>query len=385
MTLVIRSSQRIDGQRMLRVVESLLVDEPILSAQMRHSGDWLEWIQDPDVTAEDILMEHTDHDGDDERFCYGRFDLHKAPLWRVDLAHGVEDTLAVSLAHAMGDGRSLLILVDRILRLYVDPTEPEPKASMPDRSVAQVMRPGESASSRLQDPTAIWPTLYEGTTHDEGRLMMRRIPPEEFLRLRKEWKRKHSATVNDILLAAFALSLRDLTGSGEHAVVSATVDNRQYASGKVTDIGNFSTNYALPLGDVRGMDMPEAVKAVKGQMDILKETGGLGREDLELFNKLTTVDQVDSVIDVMYSSSREGEAMYFITNVGDIRWNDAVSSRMRITDSYMTYPGIKPPTIGVVVSSFNGCLNLNFGCYEGLPIAKARELLDTIVRHLSSI
>ena len=384
--MVVRIPGRVDGPALTKAVSAVMEAEPILSSYLIHEGDWMSWHHDPDLSASMIVKEHDDHDGDDSRFCLGPLELHSPPLWEVNLAHGEEDTLAISISHALGDGKALIHLSNLILTVYAGGPTPHRTVNIPERSLDQLAKPeGVIGDSFLMNGPSAWPSLYESRGMNKGRLVKRTIGAKEFTAARSAWKSVIGATVNDILLASLAMSLKDMTGQSDNAVMSATADLRRYAIDQVPEIANFSSNYAINLGDLKDVDMQNAVKIVKTEMDRLKNADELGVEDMEMFRRIRKIEQMDKLIESLYSLDEHDKALYFITNIGNIVWNPMVIESLQPTKAYIAYPGIRPPTLGVVCSSHAGELNINLGHYEGLPEGRADELLDRMIGYICSI
>ena len=386
MTMVVRIPHRVDRSVLTDAVSAVMDAEPILRSYLRHEDDWLSWHHDPEMSASQIVKEHESHDGDDDRFCLGALGVHSPPLWEVNLAHGDEDTVAISMSHALGDGKALMYLSDLVLRVYAGDPAPSRATSIPERSLDKLAKPEVAiGDSFLMNGVSAWPSLYVSRGMKKGRLVKRTLGAKQFAAARSAWKSAEGATVNDLLLASLALSLRDLTGKSDDAVVSATADLRRYAVDKVPDIANFSSNYAIGLGDLKDAEMKDAVRTVKTEMDRLKKADELGIEDLEMFRRINTMGQMDSLIESLYSLDELDKALYFVTNTGNIVWSPAVIDSLGPTKAYIAYPGIRPPTLGVVCSSHAGELNINLGHYEGLMEGRADELLDRMIGHICSI
>ncbi len=387
MTVVAHCERGIDIEGMRRALALLMDEEPILRAAMEHHEGWLYWVHRPGIGVDDVLEEHHGYSGDGEGVCFGAVDPHRPPLWGLAIAHqGHCDTAALSMAHALGDGRALMHLFERLMTLYLDPEAfVGAAASLPSRDIATVFQEGEMErlAAGGAGPFSSWPSLYRGLSNERGRMAVRSLDADSFSAARERWKREEGATVNDALMAAMALTLRDLTGEGEEASVSATVDNRQYMSSRPPSIANMSANFALRLGDVRGMGMPDAIREVRRGVQALREEGRLGKEDLATFASMESLEEMDALIDAMYRGDEEGRSLYFITNVGVLRWDPAIDRSLGIRRAYMAYPGIRPPTLGVVCCGHNGELHLSMGHYEGLDPELADGMLESILGYLS--
>jgi len=387
MTVVAHCDAGIDIEAMRRALAMLMEEEPILRAGMEHDDGWLIWVHRPDIGVDDVLEEQYGYSGDGEEFCFGAVDPHRPPLWGLVIARqGHCDTVALSMAHALGDGRALMHLFERLMTLYLDPEAfPGPAASLPSRDLSSAFSDGEMErlAAGGAGPFSSWPSLYRDLSMTRGRMALRSLDADSFSAARGKWKREEGATVNDVLMAAMALTLRDLTGEGGEASVSATVDNRQYMSSRAPKIANMSANFALHLGDVTGMEMPAAIREVNRGIEALRREGRLGKEDLASFASMEGMDEMDELIDTMCSGDEGGRSLYFITNVGILDWDTSIDRSLGIRRAYMAYPGISPPTLGVVCCGHNGELHLSMGHYEGLPAELADELLETVLRYVS--
>lgn len=384
MTLVTHLDTKLDLHRLETTLESLMVENPILKARMEHKGDWLEWVYDPVVTASKIIKVH--HNVDESEFCFGKMNPHKAPLWEINVSRkGEEDVLALSMAHALGDGKALMALFGMIAERYNVPNHviQNPPSSLPSRDITMLFLDDDEIRRRACAATAPhspWPSLYEHSVMKGGHLAIKTMDPLLFSESRRHWKREAGATVNDILMAAMALALRDMTGKSRNTIISGTVDNRQFIKRDVPTIANLSSNFAINLGDISGMGMAETIAIVHRSIEELRKEDRLGKDDLATYANIHSVEEMDRLVSEMYESSESGTALYFLSNVGELSWTNL--GRLTPKTAYVAYPGIRPPTLGVVSSSYLGVLYLTMGHYAGLPAARADELLSRMIDHL---
>lgn len=228
---------RIDADALRRAVG--LSAGAIPQVRLRFDPDRARW-SDEDVSSEEIVrVVETEDDGESAaaKLLLSPIEFFKGPQMKIFLVRGSRaDTLCVVFSHLVGDGAGFRRYLYLLSELYARCLErAEPAALRPtDRSFRQVMR-GFGRQEKLeilaaptdypkQDPSMFLP-LQEG--RGEPFLAERTLGPETLTAM-KAYAKSRGATVNDLLMAAFARAHRAATGCGR-LVLPCPVDLRRYA------------------------------------------------------------------------------------------------------------------------------------------------------------
>jgi amino acid adenylation domain-containing protein len=191
------------------------------------------------------------------------FDLERGPMIRLALLHvsDAEHAMVITVHHIAVDGWSLPLLLRDLLAAYDafhaggEPRLPEPALRYADYAVWQR---NHLQGETLEKQVRYWRELLEGApalelpadhprppvASNAGRTLPLRLNSELSRRVR-EAGRQHSATVNMVLLAAFAETLRRWSGHGD-LVVGTLLGSRARPEFEAI-VGMFVNSAALRL------------------------------------------------------------------------------------------------------------------------------------------
>jgi len=215
--------------------------------------------------------------------------LDSGPPFTMTLAHGPDgDTLMLNLHHAAGDGMAALALMTSVLRAYGDEDDPEaPVDPLAVRKVEDLVNPG-SIAARIKRGQALFEQMGKWATAPA------RVAPQgaseragygfELLRLEAEEtarvvaRRRGDATLNDVLLAALAVSLR--RWNDQHEAEGGRVAiwmpvNLRPPEWRTDVVANFASYVTVSLSEDEQEDLDAAIDAAAEHTKRIKD-GGLG-------------------------------------------------------------------------------------------------------------
>jgi len=138
------------------------------------------------------------------------------------------------------------------------------------------------------------------------------------------------------------------------------------------------------------MNIPEGLYGFQNIVDYIsrehqrKKEEMIGLSNLLAFSKAQNIDEIKHWVDEMRKQATQGMAQYFLSNLGTFEIDEEVLGELGVEDIYFSYPGIKPPTVGISVSTFNGVMNLNTGYYSGADTSKMERFMDSMAHYLAS-
>lgn len=274
-------SGRIDADALRRAVG--LSADAVPQVRLRFDPERGLWSGEG-VSSEEIVQVVEAEDGGEStasRLLLSPIEFFKGPQVKIFLVRGNRsDTLCVVFSHLVGDGagfRRYLSLLSELYARCLERTEPAALRPM-DRGFRQVMR-GFGRQEKIeilaapmdypkQDPSMLLPLKEE---RGEPFLAERTLG-EETLAAMKAYAKGRGATVNDLLMAAFARAHRAVTGCGE-LVLSCPVDLRKYAPDPDRcGITNLSGTYLCTLSSRENEPFDVTLLLVSMQMHAQKNS-----------------------------------------------------------------------------------------------------------------
>jgi NRPS condensation-like uncharacterized protein len=224
--------------------------------------------------------------------------LESAPPFTLTLAHHPGgDVVMLNLSHAAGDGMSAVRLMASFLRAYAGQSDPSPRVDpLEVRDIARLAN-SHSVRARLargatlvkhagrlaEPPTRIAPQGARGR-RGYGFVLLR-LDPLELERVRSQ--RREKATVNDVLLAALGVTIRQW--NDQHDATCGPVSvmmpvNLRPAEWRSEVVGNFASYVSVRFASSDLADLPTAVSAARARTREIKrrDAAGLVVDLLEL-------------------------------------------------------------------------------------------------------
>jgi NRPS condensation-like uncharacterized protein len=379
MCAVMDFNGRLNVQGIERAASAVMAANPVLHSRLVRWNRDAHWEMMDDISVPVEVMEVGD------RYCplvanpASPYDGKQFKL-RV-LRRPAGDVLVVNMAHAAADAFGLATMCRQLLAEYMDPGVLPPVDHFPDRDTlwtALMQREGRpvKAAVRILDP--MWPDPL-GTSNAASDYHLRAISREDVDRIRQKAKAL-GGTLNDALMAAYFLSMSDITGAKGPMRVFFPVNLRQHLKDCSRQMSNQSANVGFPLERRAGEGMASILPRVIAETKVLKG-GGIGLTEQAEMDRASDPEglRVHEMVRKMEQLRREGWADIFISNPGPLELPDAPGLR----DAYICYPGGYMPTTCFVISSFRGRMTITMGFQdEERPREGTRRLLESMMGYL---
>ncbi|WP_067047976.1 condensation protein [Methanofollis ethanolicus] len=240
-------------------------------------------------------------------------DVRTGPQVRVSLLReDGGDRVVVTCHHGFSDARGLVDLARDLFATYRG-TAPAP-VGWYDRGTDQVLARFSAAEierAREEEETFVdrWRFPVEREGRGTPRVAYRTLPPD-YLRRAKEFGRKHGATVNDIMIAAFFLAVLksrdDPADRGAPRSILTSADLRRHLDRPVPPM-NLSVAYDITLTAGEGAGLEDVIDQVTAATR-RRKANGLGLGCILFYDEIYAggVPAVDGFFDGMIQ--RYGEA-----------------------------------------------------------------------------
>lgn len=382
---LIRFSGRLDPDCLRRAVDLSILAVPQLGC--RFSERTHSW-ESCGYTAEQIVHER-EGDGDAERLLLDSIDFSSEPQLKLHLLHGAKaDTLCAVVGHQICDGAGFRQYLYLLAGLYSRCTEHEGCVMPPepgDRGFGQLFR-ARGLRERLsilkapahfpaQDDSMLLPLPKED---GEPFTVLRRIGAERFAEL-KDYAKARGATVNDLLLAAYARAHHAATHSAEFAV-PCPVDLRKYLPPEAgCGVCNLSAEYVCRLS-VGNRPFDATLRAVSAQMNEQKQSDACLKGPL-LLEGLHRVLPYPALRRIFFRAFHIPVVSY--TNLGVLEEEKLDFRGLEVADAYMAAAVKHPPYFQVSVSTFAGRCTLSASLAGSQDCrAAAERFLDRLLGEL---
>lgn len=312
------------------------------------------------------------------------FDQHAGPRLRVNVMRGGrKDTLCIIVDHMICDGagfRDYLYLLAEIYsamesgsdgRSVVDGYPSRRDFAQVSDNIGLMRKLGivlAGAGAPSENPAMRLPLRSDAK---DARLARVVIKPADFTRIRT-YAKFHKVTVNDLLLAAYARTLRDRTGCCD-IVLPCPVDLRRYGkAGQRFGFCNLTSNYFCHLEMRRDESFDETLVAVAAQMKAQKESDACLKGPL-LLHALARVVSRRRLEDAFFKAV--GVPTVSFTNVGIIDENRLVFGTIRPESAFFATALKRPPSFQLSVSTFRDACTMTSSLYANEDDFKCVESL----------
>jgi NRPS condensation-like uncharacterized protein len=224
----------------------------------------------------------------------------------------------------------------------------------------------------------MWPDPFG--ISDQPSSFHRDVIPPEILEGVRAHARRLGGNVNDVLMAAYFLSMSDLTGHNGPMNLFFPVNLRQHLDDGSRVMSNQATNVCFPLDRAAGEGMEEILVRVIGETRRLKQ-GCIGVAEQAGMDEASDPEgrYIQRMVEEMAALQHKGMADIFISNPGVF----TLPEMEGLADAYVCYPGGYMPTTCFLASTFRGRMTITMGYQDS---ARAREgtrkALDLFTRHL---
>lgn len=337
------------------LVSANLTNEHLANEQLA-SGDHVS--EDDSPSLESALLQSLDH--------------HAGPRLRVSVMRGGKgDTLCIIVDHMICDGAGFRDYLYLLAEIYSAMESGSDGRSLVDgyparRDFGQVsdniglMRKlsivlaGTSAPS--ENPEMRLP--LQGDAKD-ARLARVVIKQADFVRI-CAYAKSHKVTVNDLLLTAYARTLRNRTGCSD-IVLPCPVDLRRYGkAGQRFGFCNLTSNYFCHLEMRRGESFDEVLIAVAAQMKAQKESDACLKGPL-LLHALARVVSRRRLEDAFFKAA--GVPVVSFTNLGVIDEARLAFGAIKPENAFFATALKRPPSFQLSVSTFQDACTMTSSLY----------------------
>jgi NRPS condensation-like uncharacterized protein len=383
MIAVMEFTRRLDMNRLFEAASICTDAFPILGSKLVRGRGPAYWDVQERQDSDEVLSVYFIGEKDYRPYIPLAIDPHGKSQSKIRLLRSPDrDVIVINLAHAAADGFGLMAMADTLLKAYIDPASvPRSDGSLPVRDTlwtAGLIDLCDIPFDGMEPNLSMWPSIC-GRSHEPSSYHRVVIPEEEVKRIRQA-AHAGGGTINDVLLAAYFLSLGDLTGDMDHDSMSFPVNLRRYLTDGTRTMSNQSANVSFPIRRERD-DRTEAMMA-----KVIRETnrlknGLVGVREQVAFDRFSDPEGnfVDRLVQEMASKQDDGLANVFISNPGPF----SLPPFDGLKDAYVCYPGSLMPTTSFVVSTFRGAMSVTMGFQNGEePKEATRRALEGFVGHL---
>lgn len=384
---VITFKERLPLSSLKESIDSVLSHRWVLASRLESDGKrWMNWIHEPDISSIHCISEDWMEELDPEPLLFQPLDDGTAPQLHLNLLHGPDnDILVISTPHSVLDGKGIKDLTSMVLLGCTGQFFDENHHGFSPRSELPIWGTiDEDSFKKVSEdkewPGCSWPSLYLKPQHTNGRLLRRRVRIKDLNAVRRSLPGK--VTIHDMLMASFYLALVEISHGKHCGRVSSTVDDRKYmpTNGEIPDIANISSNYFIAIPE--NLDGFQKVVDYVSKEHQRKKEDKIGLSNLLAFSEAESMDHIYRLIEEMGKQDVLGMAQYFLSNIGIFDIDEKIMEILGIKDVYFCYPGIKPPTLGITVCTFNDVIELNTGYYLGVDLPRIERFFDIIVNYL---
>lgn len=358
---VMEFDRHLDIERLRLAARKCFDAFPILSSRLFRGHGPAYWEhQAPDVFADIAIV---DIGKDDYRpVAVKALDPITGPqaVFRV-LRSKDRDIMVINMAHAAADGSGMIALMKALMSAYLDPGSVracEEILPVRDTLWTEGLLDGDEVPVRdgvdIIDP--MWPSPC-GRSKARSTYHRAVVSPEGVGSIRT-LARRHGGTVNDVLMAAYFLSLSDLTGHNGPQHLFFPVDLRRYLADGSRVMSNQAVNVSFTIAREKGEGMPQILDKVVRETSRMKDRR-MGIREQVAFDRGSDPEgrAVDEMVREMDRRQDLGLADIFISNPGPITLPQVDG----LVSAYVCYPGTRMPSTCFVTSTFRGEMSIVMG------------------------
>lgn len=317
-----------------------------------------------------------------KKWLAASIDIYNEPQLKIFLIKGPEaDTLCIIMNHMVCDGAGLKQYIYLLGELYSaccgevgNRLQVRPDTTAYSRGTGQLfsgLRWGEKMGL-LFAAYDLSKQKKQATVHMEGDtgnpfFVMRRMDPSDFCRLKERAKRK-GATINDMILTAYARALSRETGA-EQIVIPCPVDLRRFIpSGGKPGICNLTSNFICDVTVRQGDSFDMLLEQVSSQMKVQKESSSCLKSVimLELVFHLLPFRVIQKIFGKLFTIP-----VTSYTNLGVIDKHVLRFGQTGIADAVLTGAIKYAPYFQIAVSTYDDACTLSCNLH-GTPHDQVR-------------
>jgi NRPS condensation-like uncharacterized protein len=381
---VLEFDRELDPAVLEEASQACLLAHPVLHSRLVRGNGPAFW--EMAVPARVPPLQVIPCDGNYHPHVIGPVDPYKPFQFRVKLLRRLAgDIIVVNIAHAAADAFGLNTLCSQLLQEYGRPGSILPaKGGIPERDTfwTRGLDTGDrTGTSGMKQINPMWPDPF-GTSQGPSSFHRDIVGPEMF-RAIKAKTRALGCSINDVMMAAYFLSMSDLTGYRGPVDMFFPVNLRQHLTDGSRVMSNQAANVSFSLERMEGDGIAEILSRVITETETLK-AGRIGiAEQVEMDRNCDPEGlYIHEMVMEMVKQQKAGMADIFISNPGPITLPDVEGLR----DAYFCYPGGYMPTTCFATSTFRGTLTITMG-YQDSDRARmgTRKAMDLFRGYLLSI
>ncbi len=385
MCAVMEFDRNLDPNVLQEAAQACLMAHPVLHSRLiRGKNGPAVWEMADDVRVPPVRVEE----------CGGNYHSHVTdpvdpygPLqFRVRLLRRPSgDVIVINLAHAAADGFGLHTLMSQLLQEYRTPGSISPEnGGIPERDTlwTRGLDPKKThAPPDMKVINPLWPDPF-GTSSQPSAYHRECVSSPVVEAVRRS-AGTLGGSVNDVVMAAYFLSMSDLTGHMGPIDIFFPVNLRQHKNDGSRVMSNQAANVCFPLDRRGGEGMGDVLPRVIRETKLLKENAiGISEQVRMDMSSDPEGRQIHQMVEEMAALQKSGLADIFISNPGPITLPDMEG----LTDAYICYPGCYMPTTCFVTSTFRGHMTVTMG-YQDSERARegTRKAMDLFMQHFLSV
>jgi NRPS condensation-like uncharacterized protein len=381
---VMEFDREIDLVSLGEATRACLLAHPVLHSRLVRNNGPAYWEMVEPVSA--VLPRVTECPEDYHRHVTGAVNPYGSPQFHVRLLRRPSgDVIVINLAHAAADAFGLHTLAFQLLQEYGNPGSiPPAEGVIPERDTLwtrKLVTREQTVPSPMKVINPLWPDPF-GTSRKPSSYHRTCIGPQVLEEIHSGVK-SLGGSINDALLAAYYLSMSDLTGSMDPTAIFFPVNIRQHLNDGSRVMSNQATNVCFMADRKPGEGMEEILPRVIGEINILKK-GRIGiREQVEMDRNCDPEGMnIQHMVEEMADLQNGGLADIFISNPGPVTLPDAEG----LSDAYLCYPGGYMPTTCFITSTFRERMTVTMGYQDSLRARMGtRRAMHLFQQHLLSI
>jgi NRPS condensation-like uncharacterized protein len=380
---VMEFDQRLDPILLESAVRACIMAHPILHSRLvRGNGPafWEMWpVSLPPLEVTDCTEAYHPQ-------IIGPVDPYQPVQCRVRLLRRSSgDVIVVNLAHAAADGYGLQIFMSQLLQEYDKPGSVLPAhGGIPERDTlwtSKLSGDEKPASAPMKVINPMWPDPL-GTSKQRSSFHRKRVSPRLLERIRAR-AGKSGGSINDVVMAAYFLTMSDLTGHPGPIDIFFPVNLRKHLNDGTRVMSNQAVNVCFALTRRNGDGMEEVLSRV------IESTRGLKAGQIGILEQVemdAACDpegrRIQAMVDQMVALQKTGLADIFISNPGPFTLPEIEG----LEDAYICYPGGYMPCTCFVTSTFRGQMTITMG-YQDSERARTttKKAMDLFMLHLLSL
>jgi NRPS condensation-like uncharacterized protein len=285
-----------------------------------------------------------------------------------------QDTLCIVMNHMVSDGagfKKYLYLLGRVYTEILNGATDLPDYPSGSRSAQQIYRQFKlgdrlkifllpnrlrKKSNRISFP------FSQGNGRHQPFILTQRLFPDKF-RLLKAYAKEHSATVNDLIMAAYYRTLSKLLDlkPNQSLTIPCAIDLRRYLSNRNTaGICNLTSMIVCNIGPYIGADFEETLTKVNQAMNVQKKNypGLHGLSTLNILFKVLPFAMLRKFI-----KQNMVNPLIAITNIGVIDSEKLFFGKIPVADAFITGSIKYPPYFQLALTSFNDTITFSVNLY----------------------